>query len=249
MDGADAYELSNKFDEALLRSCHRLIQRKIILLCCILWGVTSITIIVTRKPLRNGRQERMHSTGKPMRTAHCIRIISCLKYISMRGKIWIYEAMVYYSDHGEDLHISNALRMLFVWLRIPMFVYLSEDYRKAYPSRATALAHNQDRFFTNDMIYDTVCGIFCHHQSLWCGAGLFIAHIQVWSAGSHNDAGTEEINWRPIPYGHAGLRLQELLESAGGARRWDGACGHNKVCLYGCFYVDAAESGVYLLQW
>ena len=70
------------------------------------------------------------------------------------------QAMVYYSDHGEDIHIShNPDVFKFDMVRIPMFVYLSNDYKAAYPLQSKTLQQNENQFFTNDMIYDTVCGI------------------------------------------------------------------------------------------
>jgi heptose-I-phosphate ethanolaminephosphotransferase len=70
------------------------------------------------------------------------------------------QAMVYYSDHGEDVNIShNPDVFKFNMVRIPMFVYLSKEYQAAYPKQAAVLQKNRSQFFTNDMIYDTVCGI------------------------------------------------------------------------------------------
>ena len=70
------------------------------------------------------------------------------------------QAMVYFSDHGEDLQIShNPDVFKFDMVRIPMFVYMSPSYKAALPLQANALQHNEQQYFTNDMIYDTVCGI------------------------------------------------------------------------------------------
>ncbi len=70
------------------------------------------------------------------------------------------QAMIYYSDHGEDINIShNPDVFRFDMVRIPMFVYLSNEYQKSYPVQTKALKHNEKQFFTNDMVYDTVCGI------------------------------------------------------------------------------------------
>ena len=40
-----------------------------------------------------------------------------------------------------------------------MFIYLSKEYRDALPERSDVLYRNRDRYFTNDMLYDTICGI------------------------------------------------------------------------------------------
>ena len=70
------------------------------------------------------------------------------------------EAMVYFSDHGAN---PNKIRypdpVGFVSLRIPLFVYLSDDYRKTYPVAAAALTAHKNSYFTNDLIYDMMCGI------------------------------------------------------------------------------------------
>lgn len=85
----------------------------------------------------------------------------------MLGQIYDYakknlhlQAMIYYSDHGEDVNIShNPDVFQFDMVRIPMFVYLSDEYQSVYPEQTSVLKHNQKQFFTNDLIYDTVCGI------------------------------------------------------------------------------------------
>ena len=70
------------------------------------------------------------------------------------------QAMVYFSDHGEDLEISHNPDVFnFHMVRIPMFVYLSPAYRAAEPQVAAALKSHEQQYFTNDMIYDTVSGI------------------------------------------------------------------------------------------
>ena len=75
------------------------------------------------------------------------------------------QAMVYFSDHGEDLEISHNPDVFnFHMVRIPMFVYLSPACQAAEPAVAAALKGHESQYFTNDMIYDTVAGIL-HAQS------------------------------------------------------------------------------------
>lgn len=70
------------------------------------------------------------------------------------------EAMVYFSDHGADPLVKrNADRSNFISLRIPLFMYLSEDYRQVYPQTAATLRSHADSYFTNDLLYETMCGI------------------------------------------------------------------------------------------
>ena len=70
------------------------------------------------------------------------------------------QAMIYFSDHGEDLAIShNPDVFRFEMLRVPMFIYLSPEYEKFFPEQTAALKNNCEKYFTNDMFYDTFCGI------------------------------------------------------------------------------------------
>lgn len=70
------------------------------------------------------------------------------------------QAMVYASDHGEDMEYFHGDGK-FTWemARIPLFVYLSDSYQKEYPETAKELALHKDDIFTNDLMYDLVCGI------------------------------------------------------------------------------------------
>ena len=70
------------------------------------------------------------------------------------------QAMIYFSDHGEDLEIShNPDVFRFEMLRIPMFMYFSPEYEKIFPDRVATLEKNREKYFTNDMFYDTLCGL------------------------------------------------------------------------------------------
>lgn len=69
-------------------------------------------------------------------------------------------AMVYFSDHGENLKIShNPDVFKFDMVKIPFFIYLSPEYHAAFPRRSEILASRREAYFTNDMMYDTVCGL------------------------------------------------------------------------------------------
>ena len=70
------------------------------------------------------------------------------------------QAMIYFSDHGEDLQIShNPDVFSYEMVRIPFFIYLSPDYEKIFPEQTKILRSRKKEFFTNDMMYDTLCGI------------------------------------------------------------------------------------------
>lgn len=70
------------------------------------------------------------------------------------------QAMIYFSDHGEDLEIShNPDVFRFEMLRVPMFIYLSPEYEKIFTDKVSTLEAHSEEYFTNDMFYDTFCGI------------------------------------------------------------------------------------------
>lgn len=70
------------------------------------------------------------------------------------------QAMLYLSDHGT---VPNGRRNPdmnpFAALRIPMFIYLSPEYRNLYPETTQALTEHQSQYFTNDLTYEMVCGL------------------------------------------------------------------------------------------
>lgn len=69
-------------------------------------------------------------------------------------------AFIYFSDHGTDPNRSrDPDETKFIGLRIPLFIYLSDDYKQNNQQTANALAANKDKFFSNDLIYNLVCGI------------------------------------------------------------------------------------------
>lgn len=71
------------------------------------------------------------------------------------------DAMLYVSDHGENpLKRRSPKFDGYENTRIPMALYLSDDFRRLHPVRTEALENNRDKYFTNDLTYDLVCGIF-----------------------------------------------------------------------------------------
>ena len=70
------------------------------------------------------------------------------------------KVMLYFADHGENLkHGHGPDVKTFDTLRIPMFLYLSPDYQQVYPQRTAVLKKRTADYFTNDMVYNTLCGI------------------------------------------------------------------------------------------
>jgi heptose-I-phosphate ethanolaminephosphotransferase len=70
------------------------------------------------------------------------------------------QAMVYCADHGEDMKSFHG-DGYFTWdmIRTPGFVYLSPEYKMGHLSVANHLKANEGQVFTNDLIFDMVCGI------------------------------------------------------------------------------------------
>lgn len=70
------------------------------------------------------------------------------------------QAMVYFSDHATvpDRHRSPNFDG-FGHVRIPLAVWLSDEYRANHPYRASALQANADKYFTNDLAFELLCGL------------------------------------------------------------------------------------------
>lgn len=70
------------------------------------------------------------------------------------------QAMVYCSDHGDvpDRHRQPNFGG-FSDTRIPLMVWMSDEYLEKRPERANALRENAARYWTNDLLYDLLCGV------------------------------------------------------------------------------------------
>ena len=81
------------------------------------------------------------------------------------------DAMIYFADHGEELdkkychgneYFKNNYKRLASAkeiVKIPVYFAFSERYCKRYPDRVKNVINNKEKYFTNDMIYDTLLGI------------------------------------------------------------------------------------------
>lgn len=70
------------------------------------------------------------------------------------------KAMVYFSDHGEDMkycHVSDPF--YYSMVRIPLWVYVSPDYNKKYPKTVLHLRNHKTKVFTNDLLFDLMHGL------------------------------------------------------------------------------------------
>lgn len=70
------------------------------------------------------------------------------------------QAMVYFSDHATmpDKRRSPNFGG-FATVRIPLFTYFSDEYIANHPQVYSALKANQDKYWTNDLAYELICGI------------------------------------------------------------------------------------------
>ena len=70
------------------------------------------------------------------------------------------QALIYFSDHATipDKRRSPAFGG-FATVRIPLFTYLTNDYIAKHPDVFNALKENKDKYWTNDLAYDLICGI------------------------------------------------------------------------------------------
>lgn len=71
------------------------------------------------------------------------------------------DAMIYLSDHGATPGVERDPDSApFMVLRIPLFIYLSPAYQQEHVQVTQTLKSNTDQYFTNDLLYNLICGIF-----------------------------------------------------------------------------------------
>ena len=81
----------------------------------------------------------------------------------------------------------------FVKVRIPVMLYTSKDYADRNPEVVSAVKSHQDSYFTNDMMYNTICGLLREKSNFY---------------DSRED----------LASGDFGFKLQDLLTFGGKAR-------------------------------
>lgn len=72
------------------------------------------------------------------------------------------DGVVYFSDHGEEVTARpghNADQFNFTMVRIPFWIYTSEEYREKNPHLMKFIYARRNMPFSNDMLYDTLMGI------------------------------------------------------------------------------------------
>jgi heptose-I-phosphate ethanolaminephosphotransferase len=75
-------------------------------------------------------------------------------------------AVIYVSDHGEDMKYTHGVgHFTYDMTRIPLWIYLSDDYKLKHPDVAQNLDSNKKQIFTNDLLFDTISGLLgCYHS-------------------------------------------------------------------------------------
>lgn len=85
---------------------------------------------------------------------------SVLKKIYEVGKNKLnMDIMLYTSDHGEDMEWQHGTKQLWNNYHVPCMIWVSDTYKQYFSSQYENLQNNRDRAFSNDMIYNTLCGM------------------------------------------------------------------------------------------
>lgn len=70
------------------------------------------------------------------------------------------QSMVYFSDHGTDIEEKRKPYFNgFDTVRVPLFIYLSDEYKKRYSETYKNLKQHKDYYITNDLIFNLMLGI------------------------------------------------------------------------------------------
>jgi len=70
------------------------------------------------------------------------------------------KAMAYFSDHAEDMEFQHTVAPFrFSMIRIPFWVYCSQDYAYCYPETVQNLKKASKSVFTNDLFFDFFAGL------------------------------------------------------------------------------------------
>lgn len=70
------------------------------------------------------------------------------------------QAMLYFSDHGGDPYRKrNPDSAGFKSLQIPMFIYVSDEYKQLFCESIAVFKEHRNAYFTNDLTYELVCNL------------------------------------------------------------------------------------------
>ena len=159
----DSYTFTDKYDEALLPYLTQIDPSKNNFIVLHIMG--SHIYYNNRYPAAYDKFQTLEEDSRATSTPSYANSILYTDYVvsqvfNYAQKHLNLQAMVYFSDHGENLEIShNPDVFSFDMVRIPFWIYLSPQYQAAMPRRTAALYEHQQRYFTNDMLYDTISGL------------------------------------------------------------------------------------------
>ena len=74
-----------------------------------------------------------------------------------------FKALIYFADHGEDIDDGighDATQFDLNMIKVPMYIYFSDDYIKDNGKIYNNLRKNRDCFFTNDLFFNLLLGIW-----------------------------------------------------------------------------------------
>lgn len=70
------------------------------------------------------------------------------------------QAMVIFSDHGANPYRKRTAENIpFINVRIPLIIYLSDEYQNIFPETTKALKTNLDKYYSNDLMFETIGGL------------------------------------------------------------------------------------------
>ncbi len=65
--------------------------------------------------------------------------------------------MLYFSDHGGDPYRKrNPDNAGYKMLQIPMFIYVSDEYKQIFRDSVAVFKEHRNAYFTNDLMYEAV---------------------------------------------------------------------------------------------
>lgn len=73
-----------------------------------------------------------------------------------------FQALVFFSDHGDDPDVNvghEASKFTWTMAHIPLGILVSDDFRKARPRTYATLQQHQDRYWTNDLLYNLMLDV------------------------------------------------------------------------------------------
>nr|WP_302520414.1 sulfatase-like hydrolase/transferase [uncultured Allisonella sp.] len=66
----------------------------------------------------------------------------------------------YDTSHSEDMKYTHGTgHFTFDMTRIPLWIYLSPSYQQKHKEKAESLRRHESCVFTNDLVFDTLCGL------------------------------------------------------------------------------------------